>query len=68
MRRLLETVWQLMVYLVMGALKEVTGLPRSAARGEVRYVALDPPCALRRGDEEYRLVPIMAFVGHLTGT
>ena len=52
----------------MGALQEVTGLLRSAARGEVRYVALDPPSAFRRGDEEARLVPIMAFVDHLTGT
>ena len=52
---------------VMGALQEVTGLLRSAARGEVRYVALDPPSALTREDDEARLVPIMAFVDHLRG-
>ena len=52
---------------VIGALQEVIGLLRSAARGEVRYVALDPPSALRRGEEEPRLVPIMAFVDHLMG-
>jgi hypothetical protein len=52
---------------VMDALQEVPGLLRSAARGEVRYVAVDPPSALRRRDEELRLVPIMAFVDHLTG-
>ncbi len=52
---------------VLGALQEVTSLLRSAARGEVRYVALDPPSALRRGEEEPRLVPIMAFVDHLMG-
>ncbi len=52
---------------VTGALQEVTGLLRNAARGEVRYVALDPPSALRRGDEEPRLVPVVAFVDHLMG-
>ena len=52
---------------VVVALREVTGLLRSAARGEVRYVALDPPSALRRGDEEPRLVPITAFAEHLMG-
>ncbi len=52
---------------VIDALQEVTGLLRSAARGEVRYVAVDPPSALRRRDEEPRLVPIMAFVDHLMG-
>lgn len=52
---------------VVGALQGVQGLLRSAARGEVGYVALDPPSALRRGDEEPRLVPIMAFVDHLMG-
>ena len=52
---------------VTGALQVAIGLLRSAARGEVRYVALDPPSALRRGEEEPRLVPIMAFVDHLTG-
>ena len=52
---------------VLGALQEVTSLLRSAAQGEVRYVALDPPSALRREEEELRLVPIMAFVDHLMG-
>jgi hypothetical protein len=52
---------------IVGALQEVAGLLRSAARGEVRYVALDPPSALTRGDEEPRLVPIMTFVDHLMG-
>jgi hypothetical protein len=51
----------------VGALQEVTGLLKSAARGEVRYVALDPPSALRRGDEEPHLVPITAFMDHLMG-
>lgn len=52
---------------VIGALQEVTGLLRNAVRGQVRHVALNPPSALRRGDEEPRLVPIMAFVDHLVG-
>lgn len=52
---------------VTGALEEVTSLLRSAARGEVRYVALNPPSALRRGEDEPQLVPIMAFVYHLVG-
>ncbi len=52
---------------VIGALQEVMGLLRGAARGEARYVALDPPSALRRGEDEPRLVPIMAFVDHLMG-
>lgn len=52
---------------VTGALQEVIGLLGSAARGEVRYVALDPPSALRRGEEEPRLVPIIAFADHLMG-
>ena len=52
---------------VTDARQEVADLLRSAARGEVRYVALDPPSALRRRDEEPRLVPIMAFVDHLRG-
>ncbi len=52
---------------VVDALPEVVGLLRSAARGDVRYVAVDPPSALRRGGEEARLVPIMAFVDHLMG-
>lgn len=52
---------------VVGSLREVTGLLRSAVRGEVRYVALDPPSALRREEEEPRLVPIMAFVDHIMG-
>jgi hypothetical protein len=52
---------------VIDALQEVVGLLRSAAPGEVRYVAVDPPSALRRRDEEPRLVPIMAFVDHLMG-
>ena len=52
---------------IVGALQEVAGLLRSAARGEERYVALDPPSALRRGDEEPHLVPITAFMDHLMG-
>ena len=52
---------------VIGTLQEVMGLLRSAAWGELRYVALDPPSALRRGHEEPRLVPIKAFVDHLMG-
>lgn len=52
---------------VIDALQEVVGLLRNAVRGEVRYVALDPPSAFRRGEEEPRLVPIMAFVDHLMG-
>ena len=52
---------------VIGALREAINLLRSAARGEARYVALDPPSALRRGDEETRLVPITAFADHLMG-
>lgn len=53
---------------VINALQEVSGLLKSAARGEVRYVALDPPSAFRRRDEKPKLVPIMVFVYHLTET
>jgi hypothetical protein len=52
---------------VTGALQEVMGILRSAARGELRYVALDPPSTLRREHEEPRLVPIVAFVDQLMG-
>jgi hypothetical protein len=53
---------------VVDSSQELAGLLlRSAARGGVRYVALDPPSALRRGDEEPHLVPITAFIDHLLG-
>lgn len=52
----------------INSLQEVPGLLRSAARGEVRYVALDPPSAIRRREEELKLVSIVTFVDHLTET
>lgn len=51
---------------VINTLPEAPGLLRSAARGEVRYVALNPPSALRRREEELKLVPIVTLVDHLT--
>lgn len=54
--------------LPINSLQEVPGLLRSAARGEVRYVALDPPSAIRRREEELKLVSIVTFVDHLTET
>ena len=53
---------------VINPLPEVLGLLRSAVQGEVRYVALNPPSALRRREEELKLVPIVTFVDHLTET
>ena len=53
---------------VINFLQEVPGLLRSAARGEVRYVALDPPSAIRRREEELKLVSIVTFVDHLVET
>lgn len=44
---------------------ETTELLRATAEAGVRYVALDPPSVLTRGDEESRLVPIKAFVDYL---
>lgn len=43
---------------------ELLGL--RAATG-ARYVSLDPPTALTRGEEELHLVPKMAFVDYLLG-
>lgn len=37
----------------------------SCAVGGVRYVALNPPSALIRGNEESTLVPIGGFIEHL---
>jgi hypothetical protein len=39
-----------------------------ACAGEgVRYVALNPPSALTRGDEESQLIPIWGFIDNLLG-
>lgn len=42
-------------------------LLEACANEGVRYVALNPPTTLTRGDEEPQLVPIWGFIDHLLG-
>ncbi len=42
-------------------------LLEACANEGVRYVALNPPTTLTRGDEEPQLVPIQEFIDHVLG-
>ncbi len=53
------------VQIVADVPQEVARLLEAAAVTGVRYVALDPPTSLTRGNVESRLVPISGFLDHL---
>jgi hypothetical protein len=51
--------------MIEGPPEEIAELLGACAAAGARYVCLDPPTALTRGDKEPRLVPLKAFVDHL---
>jgi hypothetical protein len=55
------------VQIVADGPQEVARMLEAAAATGVRYVALDPPTSLTRGNVESRLVPISGFLDHLLG-
>lgn len=46
-------------------LLEVIELLESSAANGIRYVEIDPPSKMIRGEEESRLVPVRSFVDYL---
>jgi hypothetical protein len=56
------------VQIVADAPQEVARLlEAAAATGGARYVAIDPPTSLTRGNVDSRLVPLSGFLDHLLG-